>query len=93
MDAQSQENQQTLLARKVGERKNTKVMHEFEEKKGYKWQVISISAGGAIVLSDRATTNVRLCARGKKKKRRKTKQKKTVEVESLYFGRGVKMQC
>ena len=47
-----------------------------KKKKGYKWQVISISAGGAIVLSDRATTNVRLCARGKKKKRRKTKQKK-----------------
>ena len=29
-----------------------------EKRKGYKWQVISISAGGAIVLSDRATTNV-----------------------------------
>ena len=28
-----------------------------------------------------------------KKKKDKTKKKKTVEVESLYFGRGVKMQC
>ena len=54
-------------------------------KKGYKWQVISISAGGAIVLSDRATTNVRLCARGKKKKRRKTKQKKKKRWKSNRY--------
>lgn len=32
-----------------------------EKKKGeYKWRVISISAGEAIVLSDQGTTNVRL---------------------------------
>ena len=41
------------------EKKKAKQRKEEKKKrKGYKWQVISISAGGAIVLSDRATTNV-----------------------------------
>lgn len=44
--------------RKKGKTNVRKKKKREEKRKGYKWQVISISAGGAIVLSDRATTNV-----------------------------------
>lgn len=51
------------------------------KKKGeYKWRVISISAGEAIVLSDQGTTNVRL-----KTMMGGEEKKNTVEVKWSFF--------
>ena len=77
-----------MSAMKKEKRKGRKAKQrkkKIEKRKGYKWQVISISAGGAIVLSDRATTNVKLMPWCEGSKKERKKKKKTVEVKSLFF--------
>lgn len=91
-----------MSAMKKEKRKGRKAKQrkkKIEKRKGYKWQVISISAGGAIVLSDRATTNVKLMpwCEGSKKERKKKKKNSGSQIAIFSVrvcdGRGVKMQC